>query len=178
MHRVNPLDTGWARTLPLLLCAALWLAFASAVSADAPELELKDLSGAQHRIAEYIGRGRWTIVTAWSARCPICRREIYHMTFLHEEHKDRDIDVLGLCVDGYARHAEAQAFADEQSLNFPSLMVDRGDVVRLVGKPLRGTPTYYFFAPDGRLRATHVGAMTQREAEATIAALKRRSGST
>lgn len=140
--------------------------------ADAPEVVLKDLSGKNRRVSEYIGHGRWVVVTVWSADCPICRREMYHMTFLHEERKDKDIQVLGLSIDGYAQRTKILDFVDEQSLNFPTLIGDRHDASRLSGRPLQGTPTYYFFAPGGRFMAAHVGAMTQRQAEAMVERLR------
>lgn len=143
-------------------------------SAAAPDLVLKDLSGKDRRVSEYIGRGRWVIVTVWSADCPICQREMYHMTFLHEEHKDKDIQVLGLSIDGYAQRAKIRDFVDDQSLNFPTLIGEPGDAGQLSGRPLLGTPTYFFFAPRGRFMTAHVGAMTQQQAEATIKRLRTR----
>lgn len=138
-----------------------------------PDLKLRDLSGKAQNANEYIGRGRWVIVTVWSADCPICQREMYHMTFLHDEHKDKDLRVLGLSIDGQANQAKAQAFAEDQTLNFPNLLGNPGDASRLSGLPLMGTPTYYFFAPDGRFATQRVGALTQAQAERVLDTLKK-----
>src|SRR5204862_830323 len=128
---------------------ALGLIFLGAAQAGAPSVALSDLDGKPHNVREYLGKGQWLIVAVWSADCPICRREMYHMTFLHEEHKDKDARVLGLSIDGIAQRSKARDFADEQSLNFPNLIGQPGDAARLSGQTFVGTPTYYFFAPNG-----------------------------
>lgn len=154
----------------------LWsilLVLSYAASAAAPDLTLQDLSGKARNVNEYIGKGRWVIVTVWSADCPICQREMYHMTFLHDERKDKDVRVLGLSIDGLANRAKAQEFAEDQSLNFPNLLGNPGDAGRLSGAPLAGTPTYYFFAPDGKFATLRVGALTQTQAERVLDALKK-----
>lgn len=151
----------------------LLLLLSGATGAAPPDLKLQDLSGKAHNANEYIGKGRWVIVTVWSADCPICQREMYHMTFLHDEHKDKDARVLGLSIDGQTNRANAQKFADDQSLNFPNLLGNPGDAARLSGHPLAGTPTYYFFAPDGKFATLRVGALTQAEAERVLDVLKK-----
>jgi peroxiredoxin len=149
------------------------VAFLQIAHADAPNVRLPDLDGKAHNVREYIGNGRWVIVTVWSADCPICQREMYHMTFFQEEHKDRDAQVLGLSVDGMAQRDKAREFASEQSLNFPNLIGQPGDAARLSGQPLAGTPTYYFFAPNGKFVTLRVGALTQAQAESVLDTIKR-----
>jgi peroxiredoxin len=151
----------------------LLLLLSGAAGAAPPDLKLQDLSGKVHNANEYIGKGRWVIVSVWSADCPICQREMYHMTFLHDERKDKDVRVLGLSIDGQTNRAKAQEFADDQSLNFPNLLGNPGDATRLSGYPLAGTPTYYFFAPDGKFATLRVGALTQAQAERVLDALKK-----
>ncbi len=161
------------------LLAALWLWALPGVAAasEAPDLALKDLSGRERNVNEYIGRGRWAIVPVWSADCPVCRRVMYHMTFLYEQHKDKGIQVLGLSVDGYEQRDKVQDFVDEQSISFPTLIGAARDASRISGRPLRGTPTYYFFTPRGRFMTEHVGAMTQAQAERMVERLKKEYGS-
>lgn len=145
----------------------LWLLPLSVLAAS--DIVLKDLNGKEHNLKEYVGKGKWTVVAVWSADCPICRREIYHMTFFHEEHKNKDAQVLGLSVDNDRK--KAQGFVDDQGLNFPSLLGGPNDAVR-IGGSFVGTPTYFFFSPDGRLLSQRVGAVTQAQAEGIISTLK------
>lgn len=153
----------WTKWLAILL---LWPILSAAVTA--PDIVLKDFDGADHNVNEYIGHGKWTVVAVWSADCPICRREIYQMAFFHDVHKNKDAAVLGVSVDGYANKAMAQAFIDDQSLNFPNLIGDPRDASRFGGGAFIGTPTHYFFAPDGRFVTQRIGPLTQEQAENII----------
>ncbi len=156
----------------LRLIAWLLLLFPVAGLADVPDLVLKDFDGRLHNVKEFIGHGKWTVVVVWSADCPICKREMYHMTFFHDEHHRKDATVLGLSIDGYDNRAKAIRFADDQALNFPNLIGDPDDASRVAGTMFIGTPTYYVFAPDGRFVAQRIGPMTQEQMEHLIDALK------
>lgn len=164
--RPRPAPAGLVRLFVLLLLAP------GALLA-APDMVLQDPAGDQRNVNEFIGRGEWVVVTVWSADCPICRRDMYHMTFFHEEHKDKGIQVLGLSIDGYGQRDKAQDFIDEQSLNFPNLIGTPADASRLSGHRFIGTPTYYFFAPDGAFMTARVGALTGAQAERVLQALKK-----
>lgn len=144
------------------------------VLAAGPDVRFKDMDGKDHSVGEYIGQGKWTIVAVWSADCPICRRDIYHMTFFHDEHRKTDATVLGLSIDGQAGRDKARAFVDDQSLNFPNLLGEPDDPSRLSGAMFIGTPTYYFFSPDGKFMAQRIGPVTQQQAEEVIRGLKKR----
>ena len=143
------------------------------VLAAAPDVRLKDMDGKDHHVGEFIGQGKWTIVVVWSADCPICRRDIYHMTFFHEEHRKTDATVLGLSIDGQAGRDKARAFVNDQSLNFPNLLGEPGDPGRLSGTMFIGTPTYYVFSPEGKFMTQRIGPMTQAQAEDVIHGLEK-----
>jgi len=145
----------------------LWLVPLLAAAAG-PQIVLRDFDGQPRDVGEYIGRGKWTVVAVWSADCPICKREIHHMTFFHDEHKNKDAVVLGVSVDGYANRGKAQGFIDDHALNFPNLIGTREDAGRFGGGPFIGTPTYYIFSPEGRYQAKRVGAASQEEIEGII----------
>lgn len=151
--------------------AALLLAPLSGLAA-APDVSLQDFNGKTRQTSEFLGQGKWTVVALWSADCPICRREIFHMTFLYDEHKGKDIDVLGVSIDGVENRRRAQGFIDEQGLNFPNLIGNRNDARLLSGTRFIGTPTYYFFSPDGKFSGQRIGPLTQEQAERTIENLK------
>lgn len=138
----------------------------------APDLVLRDIDGRAHPVADFIGKGKWTVVTVWSADCPICRREIHQMTFLHEDHKKGDIAVLGLSIDGQENRRHARAFAQEHGLNFPNLLDEWHVVERLTGRSFKGTPSYYIFTPAGDFAAQRVGAASQEEIEGLIQKLR------
>lgn len=154
--------------MPKCLASLTTLLLLPLLAVAAPDLALQDFSGKERQVREFIGKGQWVIVVAWSKDCPICKRDIHHMTFFHDEHKDKEARVLGLSVDGVANRRQAQAFIDDHDLNFPNLIGDPDDASRLSGQPFIGTPTYYFFDPQGRFVGGRVGSVTQAQAEDLI----------
>lgn len=141
-----------------------------------PDLVLKDMDGKNRPVKEFIGQGKWTVVAIWSADCPICRREIYHMTFFHDAHHKKDATVLGVSIDGYENKAKALQFIDEQALNFPNLIGSFHDIGGFGAGRFIGTPTFYFFSPRGKFMTQRIGPTTQEEAEAIIESLKSQAG--
>lgn len=141
------------------------------VAAAGPNLVLKDFDGKDRNVREFIGQGKWTVVTIWSADCPICKREIYHMTFFHDDHKKGRATVLGMSIDGYENKAKAQGFINDQSLNFPNLIGTPDDASELAGTIFIGTPTYYVFSPEGKILAQRIGPITQEQMERLIESL-------
>lgn len=153
-------------------CMALLLTLLAPAWVAAADVALMDFDGKPRQASEYLGKGKWTVVAVWSADCPICKREIFHMTFLYDEHKGKDIDVLGLSIDGAENRAYARRFIDDHGLNFPNLIGTPDDASLLSGTMFIGTPTFYFFAPDGKFMSQRVGPTTQDEAENVIKQLK------
>ncbi len=145
------------------------LAFPIAVSA-APDLVLKDFSGNEHNVSEYIGKGKWTVVVIWAHNCPACNSEIHHMTFFHDAHKDKDATVLGVTVDGWSQREKAQIFVDTHALNFPNLIAEprREVMIKFGGGDFYGTPTFYIYSPRGEYLARQEGRLTQEDVEKFI----------
>ena len=133
-----------------------------------PSIVLKGVTGQEHNVNEFIGHGKWTVVTFWAHDCPICKRDIDQMVFLHDEHRKKDATVLGISIDGYANRRAALDFINDQALNFPNLITDHAGVAQFGGGELVGTPTYYVYNPQGELKATKIGAATQDQIEALM----------
>lgn len=56
---------------PLLLIFPL-------VAGAVPDLVLKDFSGNNRNISDYIGKDKWTVVVVWAHDCSVCNNEIHH----------------------------------------------------------------------------------------------------
>lgn len=154
----------WVLSVVLSVC----LLPVSPAFAKAPSVVLKDFTGRDRNVNEYIGKGKWTVVAFWAHDCPICRQEIHHMVFFHDAHRKKDATVLGVSVDGWANRKKAQLFIDNQALNFPNLIADPDAIARFGAGTLVGTPTFYIYRPDGRLAGKNVGPLTQDDVEAFI----------
>jgi peroxiredoxin len=153
---------------------AVWLALFTAVAQA--DVRLPDPEGKTHAVGDYLGKGKWTVVAVWSVDCPICKKDIFHMAFFHDEHKNRDATVLGISIDGVAQTKRVQDFIRNQSLSFPNLIGTPDTPEKISGKSFVGTPTYFIFNPAGKFVTQIVGPATQSQMEGYIKALAAEPG--
>jgi peroxiredoxin len=153
--------------------AAVLALLPALASSAPPEETLYDFEGRPHTLEEYIGKGKWLVVTVWASDCAICEREIPELVAFHNAHRDKGATVLGISVDGPARKAEAMAFIQRHRIGFPNLL-DGGRAfkaiyLRATGRPwFGGTPMNLVYAPDGRLAARRIGLLSKAEIESFI----------
>ena len=130
-------------------------------SAAAPDLSLKDMSGTEHKLSEYIGNGQWTVVVIWANDCHVCNAEIDVIDMFHEEYKDKNARILGVSVDGWDYIDQARDFVKRHDLSFPNLIVepDMKYIGKFGGGDFTGTPTFYIYTPDGEIVASQAGGV-------------------
>ncbi|NOZ10232.1 MAG: TlpA family protein disulfide reductase [Gammaproteobacteria bacterium] len=156
----------------ILFACTLLLPMGLLSAESAPKL--LDLNGGEHSLKEYLGKGKWLVVMVWASDCHVCNQEVHEMVALHKAHKDKDVQVLGIAIDGYEGKKDVQAFIDRHKVNFPNL-IDDGSVVmkeyaEKVGKQWYGwTPTFLMYDPKGELSAQNIGAISQADIEKYLA---------
>ncbi len=134
---------------------------------------LHDFDGRPRTLEEYLGQGKWLVVTVWASDCAVCNKEIPEMVAFHNAHHDRDATVLGISVDGPGGKQEALAFIRRHRVSFQNLLNDgrafKAIYLRATGRPwFGGTPMNLVYAPDGKLAARHIGPLTKADIEAFI----------
>jgi thiol-disulfide isomerase/thioredoxin len=148
----------------LLVVLVLWAA--GAVAAP-PKLELADLGGRVHRLADY--RGKVVLVNFWATWCGPCREEMPSLERLRRAFEGRPFVVLAVNV------AEGGRVAGDYMKTMPhefTVLLDRdGSVTKAWGA--RILPATYVLGTDGEVRIRHVGAIdwASPEAQQRIAAL-------
>lgn len=124
---------------------------------------LTDFDGNPASINDYTGNGKWLVVMFWASDCHICSKEAHQYVALHERHKDGNISVLGVSTDGMQNKDAAQTFIKEHKLNFPNLIGSLEDIAGmyydLTGNHWIGTPTFFIYNPEGKLRIADAGAI-------------------
>lgn len=120
--------------------------------AVAPELDLLDLTGKRHRMADY--RGQLVLVTFWATWCPECIYEMPSLQRVWERLRGRGFVLLAVNVD---EPPEVVArFATMNGLRFP-LLLDP-EMAAYKRWPVLGVPASYVVAADGLVRYEAVGA--------------------
>jgi cytochrome c biogenesis protein CcmG/thiol:disulfide interchange protein DsbE len=102
-------------------------------------------------------RGHVVVVNFWASWChPACYEEAPVLERNWRAYRDRGVVVLG--VDIQDKPDAAQTFIDNFSLTFPNALDTAGKVS--VDYGVYGVPETFFIDGTGRIRAKHVGALT------------------
>ena len=118
-----------------------------------PPLELADLDGKAHRLADY--RGKVVLVNFWATWCTPCRDEMPSIERLRASLEGRPFAVVAVNV-GESADA-ARAFAASMPLGFP-LLLDR-DTRTSRAWGARILPASYVVAPNGAIRYSYFGEL-------------------
>lgn len=128
-----------------------------------PNNGLVDLAGNAANLESHTGDGKWLVVMLWSVTCGICAREVPVYSDFHDEHKQQDIKILGVALDGYEQRDTIEKTMKDWDMRFPTLIADLGlfglNYEQQTGESLMGTPTFLVYTPEGKLVANNPGPM-------------------
>ena len=158
------------------LALALLLALPLAAGAQAlkpwsggatPPLELSDLQGGKHRLADY--RGHVVLVNFWATWCVPCREEMPSLERLRASLRGRRFTVLA--VNLAEPESRIRKFLEAVPVGFPVLLDRDTQAARAWQAKL--LPATYIVGPDGAIRYRHVGELdwSKPEVRETILAL-------
>lgn len=156
---------------PLLAGAAVWLAFGMAHEiADAgaeralPDATLAAVDGTAVPLAQF--RGRPVVGNQWATWCPPCRHEMPMLAAAQAQHPD----IHFLFVNQGEPAVVIGRYISTEALSLRNVLLDPAAALRGLGGGV--LPTTLFFDADGRLVASHVGALTRARLEAYLQGLR------
>jgi thiol-disulfide isomerase/thioredoxin len=117
------------------------------------QFQLKDLSGASYRLADY--RGRVVLVNFWATWCEPCRDEMPAIEKLKERFAGRPFAILAVNVD--EPEARVRKFLASMPLSFTVLLDHERKLARAWN--VRVLPASYVVAPDGTVRFSAEGEL-------------------
>ena len=118
-----------------------------------PTLELNDLGGGGHSLADY--RGKVVLLNFWATWCGPCRDEMPSMELLKKKLSGRPFVVLAVNVD--EPESRVRKFLAQLPLDFPVLMDP--DKRATSAWKVRILPASFLIARDGRVRYTVTGEL-------------------
>lgn len=121
---------------------------------------MKDLVGKEHRLADY--QGKWVLVNYWATWCPSCLDEMPDFVSLYEQHKGKDLVVLGIAVD-YKSEREVRHFVDDMLVSYP-VILGTPKIFAQFGSP-QVLPTTLIYNPQGKLVKVKRGAVSKQSIE-------------
>lgn len=109
----------------------------------------KTPEGADIRLSDYVGKGRWVLVEFWSSWCGACMNQLPNVKKTHETLSGDKFTVLGVAVWDKDNTASARCMK-EKEMTWPQIFVgDDHTAADIYGLP--GVPTFILFAPDGTI---------------------------
>lgn len=135
------------------------------VLGQSPELGLKDLFGAEQKLAGL--RGRIVVLNFWATYCAPCREEMPVLTTVQNDYAAFGVQVVGAAADTLADQPKVVAYARERKLNFPVwLGATPADMTRFgVGSAL---PATVILDREGKVVWTKLGPVTGPELKAEL----------
>jgi peroxiredoxin len=118
-----------------------------------PALELEDMTGQAHRLADY--RGKVVLVNFWATWCEPCRAEMPSMDGLRRSLQGQPFEVLA--VNLAEPLSRIERFLGTMPLGFP-LLRDRDGSVAKAWKA-RLLPASFLIGRDGRIRYVAYGEL-------------------
>jgi peroxiredoxin len=152
-------------TLALLANPAAAEALKPASGGAAPPLELLDLQGVKHRLADY--RGSAVMVNFWATWCVPCREEMPSIERLRASLEGRRFVVLA--VNLAEPESRIRKFLDTVPVRFPVLL-DRDARVSRAWQA-KVLPATFIVGPDGAIRYRHIGELDWSKPEVREAIL-------
>ena len=147
----------------------LLLLFVSCGVAHATEaFVLKDMSGAEHRLSQYLGK--WVIVNYWATWCPPCLEEVPEFVALYDARRNKDVMVIGVVFD-YESIKTVSDYVDDMLMSYP-IVLGNDNIVKQIG-PADVLPTTYLFNPKGKLVKVKRGLVSRHHLEKAMLATAR-----
>ena len=166
----------------ILVLAAIWIGVSAAPPGSttqgaipapkegflAPEFSLETLAGGRITLNEL--RGQVIVLNLWASWCPPCRAEMPAMQAVYETYRDQGLVILAINATNQDSLSAAQAFVEENQLDFPILLDLQGEVSTRY--QLRSLPSTYFIDRQGMIQEIVIGGpMSETLIETKIAAL-------
>ncbi|WP_287371591.1 TlpA disulfide reductase family protein [Oceanithermus sp.] len=135
---------------------------------DVPDVRLSTLGGREVELRQFLGRP--LVLNLWATWCPPCRRE---MPLLARTAAARSDVAFVFASQDQGRSAPlVRSFLDDSGLVMEWVLLDPQNVLQRK-LATTGLPTTYFFDAGGRLVAKHVGEISPRILEASLAQIAR-----
>jgi peroxiredoxin len=138
-----------------------------AVGQEAPDFELKNLTGGRVRLSDL--RGHPVLLNFWASWCVPCGTEMPLIRAAYDSLGSGGLIILAVNLTDQERMKDVRAFVDSFKLSFPVLLDDRGHVwerYRLVS-----LPSTVFIDTAGMVRQVIAGPMASEMLRAGLVRL-------
>ncbi|WP_414830765.1 TlpA family protein disulfide reductase [Alteromonas sp. H39] len=150
----------------MLLVAAM---IAGVMSWQAMQKDFETLDGSQYRWSDF--SGKWVVVNYFAEWCAPCLREIPELVAFHAE-KPADTTIFAVSYDPLSKE-RIRELKDKYQIHLPLVVPDEKMIMPMERPPY--LPATFIIGPDGRVKKTLMGEVSETLLSDTINALKSQS---
>ena len=123
----------------------------TAVGTSLVDFALIDVEGNQHKLSDYVGKGKYVLVEFWASWCGPCRADIPHLKKTFNSYHSKGFDIVSVSLD--EKHdAWVKAMKDENLTQWPQLLEPKAFNSELTATyRINGIPACLLFDPSGKL---------------------------
>lgn len=103
--------------------------------------------GATHKLSDYVGKGKYTLVDFWASWCGPCMRKMPHLKEIYAQYAPKGLEVLGVAVWDEPDNSLAKI----EQLELPWKQIINAQAVPTDLYGILGIPCIMLFAPDGTI---------------------------
>ena len=131
----------------------------------ATDFQMTDREGKEVALSDFAGKP--VIVNFWATWCGPCKEELPYFEAAYSEYGEQIQFLMVDLTDGYSETPEnAVSFAEEHGYHFPIYFDTASEGSYAYG--VSAIPFTLAITADGRIAASHVGAMSQTELQALV----------
>jgi len=135
---------------------------AGSLGEPAFDFELKDSTGKTVRLSDF--KGKIVVLDFWATWCPPCRKEIPGFVSLHNNYKERGVEVIGVSLD--TSWSPVKTFMQEYRITYTIVLGDQ-KLTEMYGG-FTGIPTTFVIDRNGVIRDKHTGYMPEETFEEAV----------
>ncbi|HET9183729.1 MAG TPA: TlpA disulfide reductase family protein [Candidatus Angelobacter sp.] len=136
-----------------------------------PSIDLQDLNGGHHKLADY--KGKIVLLNFWATYCVPCAAEMPLLAEMQKRYKGK-IVVLAASIDDPADRNKLKGFLKKHQAGNLTLMVGP-TLDTLSDLQLSSLPDTLFFDADGKLVGKSVGALKRPDLQKKLAEMTHRA---
>jgi cytochrome c biogenesis protein CcmG/thiol:disulfide interchange protein DsbE len=146
------------QTLAAVAFLHVGAAGAAQVGQPAPDFTLPGV-GAPVKLSDL--RGRLVYVDFWASWCGPCKQSFPWMNEMQAKYGPQGLHIVGIAVDN--KREDAERFLRTTPAHFTVAFDTKGETPKAYA--IKGMPSSYLVAPDGRVIYVHAGFREQDKAE-------------
>ena len=129
-----------------------------------PSVQIKDLTGQNVNIQDYIQEGKITVISFWATWCSPCKKELDNISEVYETWQEEyDVELLAISVDNSRSQAKIRPMTDTKGWDY-TILHDPNQVM-MQALNFQSVPQTYLIDQNGQIVYEHTGYLPGDEIE-------------